>query len=79
MKLLRNRRAYRRWSREAWDTYNNRWNLHEPTAYPCYAFTVVEDWGMEELRPEYLYAADIDLMASDLRKHTRHVDSSFQT
>ena len=70
MKLLKTQLAYRRWStgRDGWDTYGDRWENRAPTLYPCWAYTVVSDWGMEELEPRYLYAADVALMLNDLRK-----------
>ena len=64
MKLLANERDYKRWAtgRDGWDTYKSRWRSEAPTQYPCWAYTVVRDWGMEEERPMYLYLADTESM-----------------
>lgn len=70
MKLLKSEAEYRLWSigKDGWDTYRERWRNEAPTAYPCFAYTVAQDYGMEEERPFYLYEADVSDMLTALHR-----------
>lgn len=68
MILLGSERAYRRWARDAYDTYNDRWQAESPKEYPCYAYTVVQSFGYEETAPRYLYASDIAKMHANIQR-----------
>ena len=45
---------------------NSRFIKHPPASYPCYAYTMVSDWGLEEEEINYLYFSEIALMFGSL-------------
>lgn len=58
MKLLRNKRAWKRWAREN-GLLTQETPAEEPTEYPCFAYTSCRSFGYEELNEHYLYHADL--------------------
>lgn len=71
LRLLRNERAYRRWSLKEWAIYGSdklilgRKDVM-PQEYPCWGFTVCVDLGMEEFRPRYLYRDELERMLKEM-------------
>jgi hypothetical protein len=67
MKLLRDKRAWRRFllndlGMPKGDADNER----EPKEYPCFAYAYIRSFGHEELGPVYLYGKDVEKMVKRL-------------
>lgn len=65
MKLLRDRRAWVLWCRREFGLPLP--DSEQPDLYPCYAYSVVVSYGMEESKPIYLYRSDLVEMLEKLK------------
>lgn len=63
MKLLKSRKAF-----VMWMNANFGYPIPEPDKYPCFAYSIVTDWGMQESQPVYLYLYDVLNMKEQLEK-----------
>lgn len=61
MRILRNRRAFRRWAAGV-ERGQPQCPLSEPERYPCFGYLTVLSFGMEEEQARYLYPAQIRAM-----------------
>ncbi len=60
MKLLKSKRGWLLWNREEGFYIND--PPPAPKEFPCYVYTIVTNWGMEESEPIYIYKADLERM-----------------
>jgi len=67
MKLLKSERAWKRWINSEGMQYQDD-KQEPPTAYPCFAYSVLQSFAYEEKAAEYLYVADIERMRFELIK-----------
>lgn len=58
MKYLKSHLAWPRWCSSVF----GRQEVDEPKEYPCYVYTVVASWGMQEEQPVYVYRRDLEKM-----------------
>lgn len=61
MKLLKNDKEWVAWA-------HPEGIFGPPERYPCYAYEIVTNWGMQESAGQYLYADDLARMSDELTK-----------
>lgn len=65
MKLLTTNAQWKKWLKDEIGVFADQ-VCPAPLRFPCYAYTELESWGQETLRPLYLYQKDIEGMAIEL-------------
>ena len=63
LRLLIDQDEFEIWKKRFISTYDTAKN---PTEFPCYARTVVQSWGGEEVCAVYLYLDDVKNMLTDM-------------
>lgn len=67
MKLIKNKRGWKKFLRDEVMMYDSQIEREpEPKEYPCFGYDQIHSFGMEELTPLYLYAADLERMQRQL-------------
>lgn len=65
MKLLTNKRQFKKWVKDNGAEYQQP-GFYEPVTYPCFAYAICQSFGYEELVEVYIYPDQLMEMVEEM-------------